>query len=225
MSQVFRGDRDLTVEQAVDVAKFIGLSASERQFLLLLVQRARAGTSELAAILTEQIEAARQSSQTLKNRIKHSKLNEIDRSIFYSEWYYSAIRLGLSIEKLNTLGAIADHLDLDRNLVTKVIRFLRENQLIVEKNGKFDLGPQVTHVEHDSPYVNRHRTNWRLKGLQALQNVEKDNLFYTGPMALSASAAQGIRENLVELIERSTRAAAGSKSEILACLNIDWFSF
>jgi hypothetical protein len=109
-------------------------------------------------------------------------------------------------------------------LVANVIRFLLEHKLIVQKGGLFDFGPQVTHVGHDSPFVNRHHANWRLKGLQAMDTTTSKDLLYTGPMALSEEAAAAIRKLLVELIEKTTKLAADSESETLRCLNIDWFS-
>lgn len=225
MSQVFRGDRDLSPEQAMGVAKFLGLSESERNYILLLIQKARAGSKELGDVLQSQIESAQKQSRSLKNRIKHSRFTEQGRATFYSNWYYSAVRLGLSIDRLSNVVSIADHFGLERSLVAKVIGFLLENQLIVERNGKFDLGPQVTHVGHDSPFVNRHHANWRLQGLKAMERIAEDEVFYTGPMALSHEAAKEIRKDIVGLIERSTKRVADSKSELLACLNVDWFKF
>lgn len=223
MSQIFRGTRDLTSEQAVQICKFMGFSDPQRDYFLLLVNYERAGSLELKEVINSQIEAAKKAANALKNRIKHSKFTEEDRATFYSQWYYSAVRLGVSIESMSTVSAIAAHLKIERALASKVVAFLLEHGLVVEKSGRLDMGPQVTHVGHDSPFVNRHHTNWRLKGLQAIEGLREDELFYTGPMAISNRAAKEIRKDIVALIERSTKAAADSKSEVLNCLNIDWF--
>jgi uncharacterized protein (TIGR02147 family) len=223
MSQVFRGEREITTEQAVGLAKYMCLSEGERNFFLLLVQRARAGTRELTEIITGQMNSLRKRSMALKNRIKHSEFSEKERAIFYSHWYYSAVRLGVSIDGLNSIASLSDHLGLERSLVTKVVNFLLENKLILEKNKKLEMGPQVTHVGHDSPFVNRHHANWRLQGLQSMDATDEKQLFYTGTMALSRQAADTIRQELIRLIEKATKTAAESKSETLTCLNIDWF--
>ncbi len=224
MSQVFRGDRELTLEQGLGVTLFIGLSELERDFFLLLVQKSRAGSVELKTVLEKQIENLRVSSQTLKSRVKHQKFSDEDKSQFYSQWYYSAIRLGVSIENLGSVSAIADHLNLDRALVARVIDFLLKQKLIVEEKNRLNMGPQVTHVGLDSPFVNRHHANWRLKALQAMEKTDKSDLFYTGPMALSNEVAKEIRKLLVDLVEKSTKKIAASDSEVLRCLNFDWFS-
>ncbi len=56
-----------------------------------------------------------------------------------------------------------------------------------------------------------------------MDKSRKDNLFYTGPMALSKKAAEKIREAVIDLIEQATKEASVSDSETLRCLNIDWF--
>jgi uncharacterized protein (TIGR02147 family) len=224
ISQVFRGDRELSLEQAAGLANFIGLNVGERNYFLALVSVSRAGTQELKKIYQEQLEELQVEAQSLKNRIKHQTLSNEDRATFYSHWYYSAIRLGVSIKSLNNPTAIADHLNLDRKLVSQVIDFLKNSGLIIDSESGFDVGPQVTHVGHDSPFVSRHHSNWRLQALQRLDDSSKKNLFYTGPMALSDNASQEIRTLLIKLIEDTTQKAKTSKSETLRCLNIDWFS-
>ncbi|KYG64102.1 hypothetical protein AZI86_14980 [Bdellovibrio bacteriovorus] len=223
MSQIFRGDRDLTLEQAVGVADFIGMSELEREYFLLLIQKARAGTKELKDILNKQLLVRKESTQALKNRIKHEKLNDEDRATFYSHWYYSAIRLGVSIPELRTVAEIADHLSLDRSLVAKVVDFLLEKNLIVKAKHGMELGPQVTHLGHDSPFVMRHRMNWRVQGLKSMENQSDEDLFYSGPMVLSDIAAKKIRKVLINAIETATKEVTNANSETLRCLNVDWF--
>lgn len=223
MSQVFRGDRHLTLEQALSVSQYLGLTEMERDYFLVLVQIERAGTYELKNVLKEQLEKIKLSSQSLKNRIHHQKFSEKEKATFYSQWYYSAIRLAVSIPKLNSISMLADHLRLDRILVSKVLEFLKFNKLIVTKEKWFDIGPRVTHVGHDSPFVTQHHSNWRIKGLQKMEVQDQPDLFYTGPMALSKEDTVEIRKLLVDLISKSTRIASQSDSETLQCLNIDWF--
>ncbi len=224
MSQVFRGDRDLTLEQALELCLYIGLTDIERDYFLLLVQKDRAGSDKLKKVLQIQIENLAASALSLKNRIKHQKFSDEDKSIFYSQWFYSAIRLGTSMPNLNNIGSIAEYLNLDRILVSKVITFLLKNKLILENQNGFSMGPQVTHVGHDSPFVNRHHTNWRIQSLKAMEKNKDTDLFYTGPMALSNKMTKEIHQTIIEVIEKTTKKVAASDSETLRCLNIDWFS-
>lgn len=224
-SQIFRGERDLSPEQALKLANYIGLSDNERDCFLLLLQRERAGTTDLKDHYTRQIEAHRKSAKVLKNSIKHHEYSDEDRATFYSHWHYSAIRLCSSIPEIKTVSDISTLLKLDRMTVSKVIDFLIKNRLVIQKPEGLVMGPSVTHVGNDSVFVNRHHLNWRLKALHAIDASSPDNLFYTGPMALSSEAANHIRNSLIQLIQSATREASGSQSEVLHCLNIDWFNF
>lgn len=56
-----------------------------------------------------------------------------------------------------------------------------------------------------------------------MEKAAESDLYYTGPMALSHDAADKIRKLLVELVEKATKTAASSDSEVLRCLTIDWF--
>ena len=145
MSQVFRGSRDLTLEQGLGVCQFLGLSELERDYFLLLVQKNKAGTHELKLVLESQLEKLRESAKALKNRITHQKFSDESKATFYSQWYYSAIRLAASLENLNSADSIAQHLNLERALVAKVLEFLLKNKLVVETKKGLDRGPQVTH--------------------------------------------------------------------------------
>jgi hypothetical protein len=107
--------------------------------------------------------------------------------------------------------------------VNRVIEFLVENGLCIQHGNKIKMGPQRTHIGANSSLVGRHHLNWRMKAISKIDNIEKDELFYSGPMALSKEAMVEVRKELVRLIERATEKVVNSKSETLACLNLDWF--
>lgn len=224
ISQIFRGPRDLSTEQALEIAEYLGLSKLETDYFLLLVRYARAGTHKLKAHLKNEMQTMQEKSRDLKNRVSADKhLTNEARAIFYSSWYYSGIRLMTSIDGLNDIDGIANHLSLQRSTVKRVLDFLVANGLCVEKNGLIQMGPKTTHLESSSELVGRHHANWRLKGLQSMDSVGADELFYTGPMTLSEGTAKWIRGELVQLIQKVVEKVKDSKSEKLSCLNIDWF--
>ncbi len=51
LTLVFRGDRDLTLEQAADLTTYLGLGVAESEYFLVLVERSRAGKDRLRQIL------------------------------------------------------------------------------------------------------------------------------------------------------------------------------
>lgn len=224
MSQIFRGERHLTLEQALDLAHFWGMNSLEQEYFFLMINYARAGTQKLKSVFMGQLKELQSKALKLKDRLSQDrKLDEAARSIFYSNWVYSGVRLSTSIDKLNTVESLAQNFQIPINEMKKITDFLLKCGLCINKNGLLEMGPQRTHLEADSPHVIRHHQNWRLKGFQKMEKNMSTDLFYTGPMALSKSAFKKIQLEIIQLLESARKHAVDSKSETLACLNVDIF--
>jgi uncharacterized protein (TIGR02147 family) len=224
ISQIFKGDRELTPEQAVEVCEYLKLSKIETKFFQLLVQKNRAGTSKLKERIKEELEEIKRESLELSSQLpKDAKLDEKTKALFYSNWIYSAVRICTDIDALKTIDQISHRLDLPKDKVLEVAQFLLKAGLIVTKDQKFSVGPHRTHLESNSPWVRHHHQNWRSKSLEKMMLSEKTDLFYTGPMTLSRKDFLDIRENLAKTISDVIRVVSESKSEDLFCLNLDWF--
>src|SRR5690606_36376892 len=70
ITQILKGPRDFTIEQAVLVAQYLGFSPLERDLIVLLVSRERAGTHQLKSYYSEQITLLRTKAQEIRSRIK-----------------------------------------------------------------------------------------------------------------------------------------------------------
>ena len=151
------------------------------------------------------------------------EIDENAKAQFYSAWFYSGIRLSSSIEGHGSVEAIAEHLDLPRTRVRQVLEFLVANGLCEFKNGEYGMGPSRTHLDGSSSLVSRHHSNWRIKAFEKMDHQTPEELFYTGPMAISAETMSEVRQEIIALIDRMAKKVATSPSEQLACLNIDFF--
>jgi uncharacterized protein (TIGR02147 family) len=224
VSYIFNGSRDFSLEQAIEAAEFFGLTESESDYFCLLVQLSRAGSHKLQTKLKTQIKKLREDALRLKTRVaQDTELTEDAKSRFYSNWYYSGIRLASSVDGLHSPETIAGRLQLPLVRVREVLEFLVQYGLCVEKNGRYEMGPKRTHLEAGSPLIARHHTNWRLKGFENMEELGPEELFYSGPMAVSKEVMLEIRKDLVDLIDQMVKKVGDSKSEELACLNIDFF--
>lgn len=223
VSQVMSGARELNLELASLLAEYFGLTDAEADYLLNLVELERAGNPSLRARLRKRLELARKKGMELSQRIEHERtLSEREKLVFYSQWYYSGIRLLTSIEGRNSLNAIADDLRLPRTLVGQVVEFLLSTGLCIEEKGKIRIGPKSTHVGNDSPMVIRHHMNWRLKSMSQMKEPREHEVIFTGPVTLSLEACHEVKKRLLHLIDDWGKIVDSSKEEKLACLNIDW---
>lgn len=224
VSQIFKGDRHLTSEQAHQVSEFLGLSELATDYFILLVQIQRAGTFVYKKRLEKKRVEILEKSRELKIRLPQDKeLTEATKATFYSRWYYSGIRLASSIEGTNTIEQIASRLNLTIAQVNSVVHFLVEHGLCVQDGSRISMGPKRTHLGADSPLIGRHHLNWRTKAISKIDDMGKNDLFFTAPVALSNEACETVRKELVRLVEKVSETVVNSESETLACLNIDWF--
>src|ERR1700684_1559181 len=68
VSQVLRGDKDFSLEQAHKLCHHIGLLKLEKDYFILLVQFERAGSSDLRQYYKEKIDELKARSLDLKER-------------------------------------------------------------------------------------------------------------------------------------------------------------
>jgi uncharacterized protein (TIGR02147 family) len=223
VSQIFRGAKDLTLDQACALADYFGMSELETDYFIALVERERAGTLKLRRAIDRRIAQLKAQSAQVASRLPRAKtLSEEDKAVFYSHWYYSGARLLTSLEAYRTPDAVAAALSLPPSVVRRVIDFLIATGLCEEVEGELRMGPSRTHVPADSPLVQRHHVNWRLRAMERLPRLSDEELAFTMPMTISRQDGPRIREILTETIQRVSETVDRTDPEKLACLNIDW---
>lgn len=224
VSQILKGRKDLTTDQAATAIDFLGLTELEAEYFILLVQMKRAGNNAAKRIYSKQIERLKVQSYSLSKRIKaERKLTEAQRATFYSDWRYSAIRQVTAIDEISDVTAITDFLGLPRKRVQAAVNFLLKTELCKLVGGRLRPGPLSTHLESSSPWIGVHHSNWRARALQALNQEALENLHYTCPLTVSKRDARVIREKIIANIQDINSIVDPSPSEKLYCLNIDWF--
>lgn len=224
VSQILKGDKQLTQDQAFALTEFFALSPLESEFFLQLVQLDRAATPKLKAHLRAKLEQIRGQSTELAKRLESKQvLSDNAKGIFYSDWSFSAVRQLTAIEKFGSVEAIARALTLPTREVRRVLDFLLEHGLCKEENGRFQVGAQSTHLPASSPWVNVHHRNWREKAIASLKDQSDGTLFYTCPLTMAEADAPKVRELAIRFIEEVNKVVDPSPSERLYCLNIDWF--
>ena len=226
VSQVFRGDKHLSLELALSLSEYLQMSDEESDYFLLLVEFNRASSFKLKKRFEKQVRAIQALSLKLERQVKNNaEMSDQVRTVFYSSWIYSGTRMLVDIDGMSDVDALSRRLNLPKNQILKVVEFLLQNNLLKLQGDKLRLGPSRTHVGSSNLYVNRHHQNWRLQAFNKMVQSGDENFFYTGPMALSAEVADWIRQELPAMIEKFNAKIIPSKSETVRCLNIDWFEY
>lgn len=225
ISQVLHGKKHLTLEQACLLTEHMGLDESGSDYFLGLVEAERAGSEKLKRRISKRLAALQATRLEIKNRLpKEPKpLTELEQAIFYSDWYYSAIRLLTSIANHGDVDGIAKRLNIPKSTVGKAVGFLLESGLCITKKNKIEMGPKRTHIAKDSPFIRAHHRNWRLRCMQKLDASEQDDLFFTAPLTISKADAKRLQKRLLDVIAEAGAIVDPSTPEDLHCLNIDFF--
>ncbi len=226
ISQMLNGQKTLTPDQISDLCDYLRLNEIESEYLHLLADFDRAANPRFRAKLSKQIGALQTKSREIGKRVPRNKeLTDEQKAVYYSSWLYTGIRNLTAVPHIDQAHKIAEKLHLDLSVVNQVIRFLIENNLCREENGRLTYGPASTHVDRESPHVNRHHQNWRLRSIQEMEARRAEDLFFTSPMSLSKKACEEIRKLLPTVIQNVMQISGPSDSEQTACLNIDWFEY
>lgn len=224
VTQIFRGDRELTPEQAVLLSEHFGLSKWERQYLLLLVNYSRAGTHRYKKILEEEIKNMQDRAREIMSHVPQiHELSDSAKSILYSNWYYLGVWSLSAIPDFSAPEVMAQRLKISISRVMEALEFLTTHGLVREEEGKYQVGPTMVHLESGSPQLPRHHQNWRNRALIRYENPSEYDACYTAPITVSKKDAVVLRQKVVNFISDTLKLVAESPSEELFCLCIDWF--
>lgn len=225
LSQVFRGPKNLSMEQADALGRYMSLSEIEQEYFLLLVQYSQAGTESLRQHINKLILKCRERGTLIKNRVKRTgELSESDKAIFYSNWYYSAVLMNLTIPGPQSIRSIAKRLALKVQTVDGVLDFLSSRGLIEKDGNRYEVKLLSSHVDFDSPFLHRHLTNWRMKSIQQFEKLTaSEDIAYSAPLTISQKDATRVKRELVNFISELSKIVIPSDPEELRCINIDWF--
>lgn len=226
ISQVFNGDKNVSLEMAAELSPFFGFNAKEERYFFLLVELERAGSKRLKDKLHAQVEELRAEAQKVIERVARDKeLSAEDKATYYSSWLYTGIRNLVATPLAASTEQIAGRLQVPHNQVRSVLQFLIDRGLIRLKSGQYEVLAKATHLGADHPLVIKHHQNWRLRSMQKMDGRADQDLFYTGPMSLSAPDAERLRQLILDFIQSTNKIVVDSPSEAVRCLNIDWFEY
>jgi uncharacterized protein (TIGR02147 family) len=225
ISQVLNGNLHLNLEQATLLNDFFAHTKEESHFLMLLVQRQKAGSKDLEKYFLSQIEEIKNQRLNLTRRLGTSNsLSEVDRTVYYSSWHFAAIHIALTIPELRQPEALATHFRISLSKVHQVLEFLQTTGLVVSGKNGFSSESTLTRIGNDSRSISKHHTNWRLQAIESLDQEDVLDLHYSAVVSLSEKDVRAIKEKILEHIKENVSQIRDSKEEKLYCYTVDFFN-
>lgn len=224
ITHVLSGDNQFSLEQAEAAARYFTLNKEETEFLMLLVQQNRAGTTELRQLFERLMREHREKHNLLKERLKIKEtLSREDQATYYSSWQYSAVHIALTVPPLRTVESISQRLQLSQSRTAEILEFLTSRGLAQKNLSQYQTKTPFLHLELDSPLMSKHHSNWRIRTLQSLDVLAHDDLHYSLVFSVAESDMAKLRERLTKALEDCADIIRPSKEEDVACLSLDLF--
>lgn len=225
ISQVLNKDAHFTLEQAEELTELLSLTQNESHFFLLLVQRERAGSFRLKKYFEKQIDKFKEAQKQLKNRLEiEHEIKPEDQQRYYSSWHYIAIHALISIPEYQKKEVIQKRLNIPIEKVNEVIEFLLRVGLINRVGDNFVMGSRDLHLSSTSPMISKHHSNWRMRGIDALDRLSDDDLHYSGVISVKKEDAMAIKNILIKSLQEVREVIKKSDVEEVYCYTIDLFS-
>lgn len=225
VSLVLTKNAHFSLEQAMSINKLLDHDAIESEFFINLVEFNRAGTRELKDYFRKHLERIIQSQLDLKKRIPTTdQFTESQKARYYSDWYYVAIHVLLSVPKYDTTHDVAEYLQLPVNTVNRVIKFLSECNLVeIKEGGRILRKKGWIHLDKESPNITKHHTNWRMKAVQTFERQTDQELHYTSVISISEEDVLKLKSIFVKSVDQYNEVVKPSKEETVYCLCLDFF--
>lgn len=225
ISQLLTGKAELSFDQAYRATHFLGHSAEETDFFILLVQLHRATDAQFKKYLKDKISKIRTERTQLKNRVTTNKEISLEsRAQYYSSWIYTAVHMSASLKPSKSPKDIAEYLGVRLELVNEVIQFLGSIGLVRLENGAVSMGQTHIHLPSDSVLIRTHHANWRAKAMQSLDKDLTKDLHYSVAFSLSRQDAEIIKRKIADLIQENLKIVAPSPEEVVYVNTIDFFA-
>ena len=224
VSQVLNTSANFSLEQGMGIAEFLGLKTEEKKYFVYLLELGRAGNRQVQDHFKDLISDMQEKYLNIKERVRQEAgLSKEAQTTYYSQWYFAAVHMIVTIPHLRTISGMANALKLKPALVKKAVDFLLSENLIIETSGEFYPGPSYLHLEKSSPNISKHHSNWRINAIQSLQDEKKEDVHYSTVSTLSKKDAEILRARLVQIIQEYVELLNGSSEETMYCFNLDFF--
>lgn len=221
LSRVLSESVHMSFDHIAHLSTFLELSNNEFEHLIDLASWSRSG-KKLREFLEVRMRKRKAHHQ---GNIKSPDAESISKNhtMYYSSWMYAAIHLMVSIEKLQTLDALARELALPESVIKKIIVSLEKMGMVVRNGNK--ITPTQQHVFAPKGTVESlmHFTNWRHEALRKCMDGGPENLNFSGLYSVSKKDVPFIQQKIRETMLQINAVVDKSPPEEVVCLNVDYF--
>lgn len=221
-------DTHLSEEQLFLCATFLGLAKEERQYLQLLRSHQRANVASFKEELRAEIERERALRERSEPYLKAETFAPAqDISPFYLDPHVMLVHIFLSVERFRKdVKTIGLQLHLTENYLAEILTKLEQMKLIELTGDGYVLLKSNTHLPVDSPLYYPYRFMQRIKSLERIQKLPKEQTYnYSVVFSADEAARQEIKRKFLEFLSAVETIAKGAKEAEVYQMNFDLFDW
>lgn len=224
VSQVLSGPLDFSLEQAIALNPLLHHGEREGHYFLLLVQYARAGSSDLRQYFRSEIDKEREKALRLKNRIQaRAGLSPADEVKYFSSAEYALVHILTTIGEFQSKAGLLGKSGLSVGRLEEILADLLRMGYVKYRNGKYLPGPTILHLPDDSSMISLHHTNWRVAAIKSFQTPAPKDIHYSSVITISRKDFLRIKTLLVKAIEEAREIINRSDCEVPVSFCLDLF--
>lgn len=224
LSQVLNTQVQLTPDHAARLTAFWRFDEVETDYFLALVELERCASAELRQILTRRMTTIQKSRQRVTRRVEAKDEIPLARQVgYFAHPMTAAIHLATRIPTLRSTRAIAERFGLPEDLVASTLDSLKTLGLVRGGSQQWQAVDVNFHLPDTSPVTVVNHANWRHQAVQRMHTGQRDGVHYTALYTLARGDIAKLREEILELIERSRRVVLSAKDETLTCFQCDFW--
>ncbi len=224
LSHVLHGAAHLSLEQVEALNRFMHHTDDESHYLLLLLQKDRAGTKTLENYFQKQMEELFLKRLDLTKRLgAQNTLSEEDRSIYYSSWVFAALHMAVTIPHLRTREKIMSYFNISASRFQRAIEFLIRTGIVQEKGREYHPGINQMRIGKDAHQIIKHHTNWRNQAIESFDRETTQDFHYSAVITLSEKDAMKIKDLLLSSLDQNLEIVKNSPEEKVYVYCMDFF--
>ncbi len=224
-SQVLKGRVHLNEDQLLGLANYLMLTASDIEFVLLLLRHERAATAKLREYLYQLMMSARDGRRKHKFNIDNKgniRDSEI-QAVYISSWIYCAVHLLTSSPNFQTVETLAERLSIPDEKIREILKFLERSGLVEKKSNRWSYKHGIAQLTSDSPLQPLLQASRREIVSRSLQMKTPGALHFSSMFGCDEAGLKEIQDLFVKLIEKSHKIIEKAEFKTLSCMCIDFF--
>ncbi len=223
VSAILSGKRNLTIEQALNLAQFMKLQPNECDYFIVLVEVERAGTAALRSYWQKKAQIISKKILSVKSQVQFDQELSFEEQVeYYSNINYSLLRILSTIDGGLSYDEINENIRNRISNIDSILEFLMRNKLIEKKNETYFATSKAIHLDKESANYSKYHSNLRILQLSNFDRTNEENIAFSSVCTLSEADFLKIREMILDFVKKVNPLVADSKPNLVASITIDF---